>query len=505
MAPDAAGTEPAIPYRFDRTATVAEVRTRHGGLAPGEETGEIVAVAGRVMLRREQGRYSFAELRDSSGAIQLFASAAWTADYGAFTRVHLGDWIGVVGEVVATRTGELSVKPTQWVLLAPALRSFGDKWHGIFDVDTRYRQRYADLWANEETRRRLVLRSRMVSLARRWLEDRGYIEVETPVLHPLHGGDASQPFTTHHNSLDLDLYLRVAPELYLKRLVVGGFEKVFEVARVFRNEGLSPRHNPEFTMLEAYQAYADYHDMMELTEGLVSYLAQELLGTTSLTYAGRPLELAPPWERVTLSNAVSAQVGEAVGVDTPPDRLRLLAAANGVDVEPYWGPGKLLLELYEKTAESTFWGPVFILDYPKEVSPLARDHRSAPGLVERFEVIAAGRELANAFSELTDPAEQRRRLEAQAAARGAGDETAMALDEDYIRALEYGLPPTGGVGIGMDRLAMLLTGAEAIRDVIAFPTLRAEVVQSGPTAVNPGAPDAAQQRDSDQPGGPPPG
>jgi lysyl-tRNA synthetase class 2 len=331
-----------------------------------------------------------------------------------------------------------------------------------------------DLWANERSRHTLAARSRVISLTRRFLEDRGFVEVETPVLHPIPGGAAARPFVTHHNALDADLYLRVAPELYLKRLVVGGFERVFEIGRVFRNEGLSPRHNPEFTMLELYQAYADYEDLMVLTEELVAHVATQLCGGTALTYAGRPLELAPPWRRATMAELVGEHAGVHVDVAQDVDELRRAAADLGVPVDASWGPGKIVLEIYEKTTEARLWGPVFVCDYPKEVSPLARDHRRLPGLVERFEPVVAGRELGNAFSELVDPDEQRARFEAQARLRAAGDEEAMAVDEDYLRALEHGLPPTGGLGIGMDRLTMLLTGAEAIRDVIAFPTLRPE-------------------------------
>ncbi len=300
------------------------------------------------------------------------------------------------------------------------------------------------------------------------------MEVETPVFHPIPGGATAKPFVTHHNALDLDLYLRIAPELYLKRLVVGGFEKVFEIARVFRNEGISPRHNPEFTMLELYEAYADYTDIMRLVEELVAYLATEILGTTKITYGGRDLDLTPPWRRATMVDLVEEQIGVRVDLRTPIDDLRALATEHGVHVEPDYGPGKLLLEIYEKTTEAELWGPVFVMDYPVEVSPLSRDHREIAGFVERFEAIVAGRELCNAFSELIDPDVQRARFEAQGAARAAGDEEAMAVDEDYIRALEYGLPPTGGLGIGVDRLIMLLADAPSIRDVILFPTLRPE-------------------------------
>lgn len=463
-----------VPYRFERTATAAELAARYESLESGAETADSVAVAGRVMFRRELGKLTFASLRDSSGAIQLFAGSAWTEEFEGFTKLSLGDWIGATGEVVRTKTGELSVKVRQWVLLAEARRSFGDKWRGVADVDLRYRQRYVDLWANEQTRATLLLRSRVVSLIRRYLEDRGFVEVETPILHPIPGGGHAKPFTTHYNALDSEFYLRIAPELYLKRLVVGGFERVFEIGRVFRNEGLSPRHNPEFTMLELYQAYADYYDMMELVEDLVSYLAQTLLGTTTVSYAGRPLHLGKPWRRATMMDLIAEYAGLEVDLDTPLETLRSWAAERGIPVEDHWGPGALILEIYEKTTEGAIWEPTFVMDYPEEVSPLSRRHRSRPGLVERFEPIVAGRELGNAFSELRDPDEQRQRFEEQVRARQAGDEEAMPLDEDYLRALDYGLPPTGGLGVGIDRLVMLLSGAEAIRDVLAFPALRPE-------------------------------
>ncbi|MDP9389424.1 MAG: lysine--tRNA ligase [Actinomycetota bacterium] len=463
-----------IPYRFMRDHDAATVQAEHAGLEPGEESGATVSVAGRLMLRRVQGKLAFATLQDWSGRVQLFATAARTPSFDAFCALSLGDWVGVTGEVVRTRRGELSVMADEWVVLAEARRSFPDKWHGLADVDTRYRQRYVDLWVTEESRRSFRLRSRLVSLLRRFLEDRGFVEVETPVFHPTPGGAAARPFVTHHNALDVDLYLRVATELYLKRLVVGGFEKVFEVGRTFRNEGLSPRHNPEFTMLEVYEAYADYGDMMRLNEELVAHLATVLCGTTTVTYGGRTLDLAPPWRRATLSELVEEHAGVRVDVDMPVDDLRAVAAAHGVDVDRAWGPGKLVLEVYEKTTESQLWGPVFVCDYPQEVSPLARPHRSKPGLVERFEAIVAGRELANAFSELVDPDDQRARFAEQARAKAAGDEEAMPLDEDFLRALEYGMPPTGGLGIGIDRLVMLLADVHHIRDVLLFPTLRAE-------------------------------
>jgi lysyl-tRNA synthetase class 2 len=462
------------PYRFEPTSTAAAIRAAHPDLAPGTETDEVVTIAGRLMLRRVQGKLVFGTLQDATGRVQLFASAATTPDFEELGARSIGDWIGVTGRVMATKRGELSVSVDEWVLLAEARRPFPDKWHGITDPDTRFRQRYVDLWVSEDEAAALRARSRIVSLIRRWLEERGFMEVETPTFHPIPGGATARPFVTHHNALDVDLYLRIAPELYLKRLVVGGFERVFEIGRVYRNEGLSPRHNPEFTMLELYQAYADYTDMMAITEELVAHLAQELHGTTVLDYDGRTLDLTVPWRRASMSDLVEEQTGVRVDVRTPLDELRRICREHGVAVEDAWGPGKLVLELYEKTTESTLWGPVFVTDYPKEVSPLARDHRELADMVERFEPIVAGRELGNAFSELTDPVEQRARMEAQARQRAAGDDEAMVVDDDYIRALEYGLPPTGGLGIGIDRLVMLLTGTTTIRDVILFPTLRPE-------------------------------
>jgi len=466
--------ESTIPYRFDPSHSIDEIRETHSDIEDGSETGIQVVVAGRLMLKRDQGKIVFGTLQDSTGRIQLFAPEKTTPNFTELTNLHLGDWLGVTGEIIKTRKGELSVKVSEWVRLAEARRPFPDKWHGISDTDMRYRQRYVDLWVTEETRQTFLIRSRVISLTRRWLEERGFIEVETPVFHPIPGGALARPFTTHHNALDVDLYLRIAPELYLKRLVVGGFEKVYEIARVFRNEGLSTRHNPEFTMLELYQAYADYTDIMEMVENLMEYLALEILGTTTLTHGDRSFDLKAPWRRASMLELLSEYASIEVDLNTPRSELIELCDQHEVPIKDHYGPGKIILELYEKTVEPKLWDPIFVTDYPKEVSPLSRDHREDSGWVERFEAIVAGRELCNAFTELIDPEEQRSRFLGQEEEKAAGDEEAMVVDEDYLRSLEYGLPPTAGIGIGIDRLVMLLTGDTAIRDVILFPTLRPE-------------------------------
>ena len=463
-----------IPYQFAPDSKVEGVITKHAGLGAGEETDDVVTIAARLILRRVQGKLAFGTLDDGSGRIQLFAPSKSTPDFDEFCDLNLGDWLGVTGVVMTTRRGELSVRVDSWVRLAEARRPFPDKWHGISDTDTRYRQRYVDLWVTPEAREAFKTRSRMISLTRSFLEDRGAMEVETPIFHPIPGGANARPFTTHHNALDLDLYLRIAPELYLKRLTVAGFEKVFEIGRVFRNEGVSTRHNPEFTMLELYEAYADYEDIMRLVEELVEHLAIEITGSTVLAVGDRELDVAKPWRRATMTELIEESIGVALTLDTPIEELRAIASEHEIPIKDGYGPGKLILEIYEKTTESSLWGPVYVTDYPIEVSPLSREHRSNPGMTERFEAILAGRELCNGFSELVDPEQQRIRFEEQAAQNAGGDDEAMLVDEDYLRALEYGLPPTGGVGIGIDRLAMLLTGATSIRDVVLFPTLRPE-------------------------------
>jgi lysyl-tRNA synthetase, class II len=477
----ARGVDP-YPVGFKRTATAAEIRLRHGDLEPGAETDDRVTVAGRVMLLRDMGKLAFVTLRDGSGTIQLFASKADMGDeaFAALTAADLGDWIGASGRAIVTRRGELSVRlDGPHTLLAKAVRPLPDKWHGLSDVDTRFRQRYVDLIVNEEARRAFEIRFATIASLRRTLTARGYVEVETPVLQPQAGGATAKPFLTHHNALDMELSLRIAPELYLKRLLVGGYERVFEIARVFRNEGISTRHNPEFTMLECYEALADYHDMMELTEALVSEAALAALGTTVVTQPRADgstveIDLAPPWPRRAMADLIEEHTGFHAHPGRPIEELRAAAVEHGVRIEDDWGPGKLVLELYEKTTEHALVGPIFVCDYPVEVSPLAHRHRTDPLLVERFEVIVNGRELGNAFSELTDPVDQRARFEEQAALKAAGDDEAHGVDEDYVRALEYGLPPAGGLGIGVDRLVMLLAGTGSIREVVLFPHLRPE-------------------------------
>lgn len=470
-----AGVDP-YPVRFDRDCTLGELRGEHGAIGAGEETDVSVRVAGRLLLIRRQGKLTFATLRDGTGTVQLFVSHKELGEdrHEAFDELDLGDWVGVEGTVMTTRKGELSVKVREFVLLAKALRPI-PKWHGLADVDTRYRQRYADLIVNEHARRIFEVRFAALTAIREYLAARGFIEVEGPVLHEQAGGAAARPFFTHHNALDLDLVLRIALELHLKRLIVAGLEKVFEIGRVFRNEGITTRHNPEFTMLELYEAFVDYTEIMSLTEELVAHAAQAANGSTVVELGGEPLDLAPPWPRITMRDAILEHAGVEVHPAMPRSELEAIADRLEVPREPGWGGGKLMLEIYEKTTEHRLRGPVFVIDYPREVSPLAREHREDPVLVERFEAIVGGRELANAFSELNDPVDQRRRFEAQARLKALGDEEANDVDEDYLRAMEYGMPPCGGLGLGIDRLVMLLAGVGSIREVILFPLLRPEV------------------------------
>jgi lysyl-tRNA synthetase, class II len=465
------------PYRFDRTHTLGELRERWGSLEAGVETGDDVTVAGRIMLKRDSGKLIFATLRDRSGDVQLFISKAIVGDDGfeAVKSLDLGDWVGASGTVMTTRKGELSVKPASVELLSKAIRPLPDKWHGLTDIDTRFRQRYADLIVNEQARRNFEIRHETVASFRRTLAAHGFVEVETPVLHPEVGGAHARPFTTHHNTLDMQLYLRIAVELYLKRLIVGGMERVYEIARTFRNEGISTRHNPEFTMMELYQAFGDWDDVMDITEELITTAARDALGMTTIEIAGEQVDLADPWPRKRMIDYASEGTGVELHPSMPVDDARRVAADHGLYVEARWGTGKIIEALFEATSEAGIVRPTFVTGHPVEISPLARVDRTDPFLTERFELFANGRELANGYSELNDPVEQRFRFEDEQAAKEAGDTEAGSVDEDYLRALEYGMPPTGGLGIGIDRLVMLLTGAESIKEVILFPTLRPEV------------------------------
>ncbi len=473
----AAGVEP-YPYRFDRSHTLDEVRTTWGHLEAGVETDDAVTVAGRLMLIRRQGKLIFATMRDRAGEIQLFVSKAVVGDeaFGAIDDLDLGDWVGVTGTVMTTRKGELSVKVATAQLLAKAVRPLPDKWKGLSDTDTRYRQRYVDLIVNPEARRNFEVRHAVIQSVRRTLTDRGFVEIEGPILQNEAGGAHARPFVTHHNALGLDMYLRIALELHLKRLIVGGLERVFEIGRVFRNEGISTRHNPEFTMLECYQAFADMTDIMDLTEAILREAARAAIGTTVIQVGEVTVDLDQPFRRASMLELIETYGG---GVRLHPSMpladVRNEATALGVTVEDWWGTGKIIEETFEHVAERHLIAPTFVTGHPVEVSPLARIDRNDPTVTERFELFVHGRELANAFSELNDPRVQRERFEDEQRAKEAGDAEAGTVDEDYLRALEFGMPCTGGLGIGIDRLVMLLAGTESIKEVILFPTLRPEV------------------------------
>jgi len=472
-----AGINP-YPYRFDRTDTLGTIRARHEHLEPGTETVDQVTVAGRIMLMRDQGKLIFCTIKDRSGDIQLFVSKAVVGNdaFDSINDFDLGDWVGVNGVVMTTRKGELSIKVASMQLLSKAVRPLPDKWHGLTDIDTRYRQRYADLIINAEARRTFEIRHATISSFRRTLHNRDYIEVETPVLHMEPGGANARPFVTHHNTLDMQLYLRVALELHLKRLIVGGMERVYEIGRVFRNEGISTRHNPEFTMMECYQAFADYTEVMTLTEELIVNAARDAIGTTMVSINGESFDLAQPWRRVRMIDLASEAIGISLHPSQSVDELRAIAAKHGVKTEARWGSGRIIEEIFADTAEATLIQPTFVTGHPVEISPLARVDRNDPHLTERFELFVGAREIANGYSELNDPIEQRKRFEEEERAREAGDFGAGSMDEDYLRALEYGMPPTAGLGVGIDRLVMLLSGAGSIKDVILFPTLRPEVM-----------------------------
>jgi lysyl-tRNA synthetase class 2 len=470
------------PNRFDRSATVSAIKAEHG-----EKTGEAleaahvpVRAAGRILGLRAFGKANFLVLSDGIDRLQVYvrADSVPELDFTIYKNLDLGDQIGVEGRLFRTKTNELTIWASRIHFLAKCLLPMPEKWHGLSDIEVRYRQRYLDLIVNADARRVFETRARVVAGIRRYLDARGFLEVETPMMQPMAGGALARPFITHHNSLDLDLFLRIAPELYLKRLVVGGMERVYEINRNFRNEGMSTQHNPEFTMLEFYEAYVDYEHLMRLTEELLSTLARDVLHGTDTTFGGHTISFAPPYRRLPLRDAAAeraaAKLGRAVTSADLRDRDRAagIARALGLEVAPSHGAGRVATTIFEAMWEADLVQPTFVHDFPTEVSPLSKQRPDDPDTVERFELYAGGFEVANGFSELNDPIEQRRRFEAQLRDRTAGDAEAHGMDEDYIRALEYGLPPTGGEGIGIDRLVMLLTGSPSIRDVILFPLMR---------------------------------
>jgi len=445
------GIDP-FPHEFDGVVPIERIHAEHDGLEPGDETDAAYRIAGRMTARRGHGGAAFIDVVDRSGKLQVQAKrdVLGGESFELLTSLDVGDLIGVDGTAFKSRRGELTLLVRDWKLLAKSLREVPKEHFGVKDTETRYRHREVDLLANEETRQLFILRSKVVRAVRRWLDDRGFLEVETPILQPLYGGALARPFTTHYNALDRDFFLRIADELYLKRLIVGGLERVYEIGKDFRNEGLSPKHNPEFTMLEWYEAYADYEDIAARLEELIAFVADEV------GYDG-PVDFSPPWRRVTLRDAIKEKTGIDIATDDVPG-------------EGTWA--KRVDALLSKQVEPDLVNPTFVLDYPKELSPFAKDHRSEQGLVERFECFAAGMEFANAFTELNDPDEQRARFEQQRTDQAAGDEETQPFDEDYISALEHGMPPTGGIGIGIDRLVMILSGRESIREVVLFPALR---------------------------------
>ena len=495
------------PVNFKRDHTVAEVLESFKGIPADEETGTKVRIAGRLMTIRNHGGVVFADLRDQTGTVQV-AFEKDRLDPTAFAdaeSLDRGDWVGIGGGVIASHSGTLTVTADSLELLSKALRALPDKHKGLTDVDTRLRERYLDLIANPETRPIFDIRSKVIASARKTLTEAGFTEVETPVLASQVGGAAARPFITHHNSLDIEMYLRIALELPLKRLVVGGFERVFEIGRVFRNEGLDTRHNPEFTLLEAYQALGDYHDMMDLTEKICSQATIDAIGRTVVKVDGQDVDMKAPWKRITMADLIKETTGETMHPTMPIEEARAICDRLDIHYEDSWGSGRLMSEVYDEEGEHTLLQPTMVCDYPREVSPLAKVHRDDPALTERFEVVVAGRELANAYSELNDPVDQKARFEDEAKAKAAGDEEAESVDDDYIRALEYGLPPTGGLGIGLDRLIMLVSEQSAIREVILFPAMRPEDGEAGPGPL-PGVslPTAAEMTSRPTPGPPEP-
>lgn len=461
------GNDPYKEVRFDKTSEAAGIFSDYA-----RYEGQKVRIAGRIMSRRIMGKASFCHIQDGTALIQLYFRIDALGDkYEDFKKLDIGDIIGVDGEVFTTHKGEISVKVDGYILLSKSLLPLPEKYHGLKDTDLRYRQRYVDLIVNPEVKETFIKRSKIITAIRRFLDEKGFIEVETPILNTILGGANARPFTTHHNTLDIDMYLRIAPELYLKRLIVGGFLKVYEMGRLFRNEGMDIKHNPEFTTMELYQAYADYNDMMDITEEMYKYCSLEVLGTTELNYQGTPVSLGGKWRRVTMADIIKEEFGIDFYLD-PLDDIKAKAKAIGVEVDPACSWGNTMYAIFDQKIEEKLVQPTFITDYPVEVSPLAKRKKSDPRLVERFEFFINAREMGNAFSELNDPIDQKGRFEDQVKARAAGDDEAQMMDEDYVTALEYGLPPTGGLGIGIDRMVMLFTDSYSIRDVLLFPTMK---------------------------------
>ncbi|MCA1029175.1 lysine--tRNA ligase [Cytobacillus kochii] len=462
--------------RFDRTHQSQQLVEEYSQFEKEElEEKEIpVTIAGRIMTKRGKGKAGFAHIQDLSGQIQLYVrkDAVGEEAYEVFTSADLGDIVGVSGVLFKTKVGELSVKAKQFELLTKALRPLPDKFHGLKDVEQRYRQRYLDLIMSEESKHTFITRSRIIQSMRRYLDDQGYLEVETPMMHAIAGGASAKPFITHHNALDMELYMRIAIELHLKRLIVGGMEKVYEIGRVFRNEGVSTRHNPEFTMIELYEAYADYRDIMSLTENLIAHIAKEVLGSTTVQYGEHEINLKPEWKRLHMVDAVKEYTGVDFWKETSVDEARALAKEHGVEITEHMQYGHIVNEFFEQKVEEKLIQPTFIFGHPVEISPLAKKNENDPRFTDRFELFIVAREHANAFTELNDPIDQKERFEAQLKEREQGNDEAHMMDNDFIEALEYGMPPTGGLGIGVDRLVMLLTNAASIRDVLLFPHMR---------------------------------
>ncbi|MDI6707138.1 MAG: lysine--tRNA ligase [Bacillota bacterium] len=463
------GKDPFVIDKFDRKNYSSDIKDNYE-----EFEGKEVSVAGRIMTKRSHGKASFADIQDRNGRIQIYVREDNIGEesYNDFTSYDIGDIIGVKGEVFTTRTGEISVKAQEVILLCKSLQILPEKWHGLKDQDLRYRQRYVDLIVNPEVKRTFIIRSNTIRAIQNYLDGLGFIEVETPILHTIAGGANARPFITHHNTLDIDMYLRIATELHLKRLIVGGLEKVYEIGRIFRNEGMSVKHNPEFTSIEIYEAYTDYHGMMELTENIIAYAAEKVLGTTKIQYQGIEIDLTPPWTRMTMLDAIKRFAGiDFAGIETQEEAYNAVKQL-GIEVEKTMSKGEIINAVFEEKVEEHLIQPIFITDYPVEVSPLAKRIPGNTDFTSRFEGFIYAREIANAFSELNDPIDQKKRFEDQLKQREAGDEEAHMMDEDYISALEVGLPPTGGLGIGIDRLVMFFTDSYSIRDVILFPTMK---------------------------------